>query len=115
MLINRHVSKVHRRFLAFLSLDMAILSTLASYVPTSFQDGRLLVGAMILFMISGAFSRLYLHPLARFPGPLLAALTGYYQTYFDIVKGGELIPQLQKLHERYGTCLVALDLSWSSR
>ncbi|KAJ3521437.1 hypothetical protein NMY22_g12317 [Coprinellus aureogranulatus] len=69
------------------------------------EEGRLAVllgGATLLFLISGAISRLYFHPLSRFPGPVLAALTGYYVTYFDIFLDGQLIPQLRKLHDKYG-------------
>lgn len=89
-------------------------STLVRYFSESYEDRRLLSllgGAVISFILSGIIFRLYLHPLARFPGPVLAALTGYYVTYFDIFKDGQLIPQLQKLHERYGMYLPHLCLS----
>ncbi|KAF6758569.1 hypothetical protein DFP72DRAFT_176311 [Ephemerocybe angulata] len=43
-----------------------------------------------------------LHPLAHFPGPTLAALTDYYVMYYDVIKGGEMLDQLNILHERYG-------------
>ncbi|KAF6758259.1 cytochrome P450 [Ephemerocybe angulata] len=49
-----------------------------------------------------AFSRLWFHPLAHFPGPTLAALTDYYVMYYDVIKGGEMLDQLNILHERYG-------------
>ena len=49
-------------------------------------------------------SRLYFHPLSRVPGPLFAALTDYYVTYYDIVKDGATVEQLQKLHALYGPC-----------
>ncbi|KAJ3525293.1 hypothetical protein NMY22_g10639 [Coprinellus aureogranulatus] len=55
-----------------------------------------------LYLVSCAISRLYFHPLSQYPGPTLAALTGYYVTYFDIFQDAELIPQLQKLHDKYG-------------
>ncbi|KAL1723449.1 cytochrome P450 [Schizophyllum commune] len=46
--------------------------------------------------------RLYFHSLSRVPGPLLAALTDYYVTYYDIVKDGATVGQLQRLHAFYG-------------
>ncbi|TEB28380.1 cytochrome P450 [Coprinellus micaceus] len=47
-------------------------------------------------------SRLYFHPLSRVPGPLLASLTDYYVTYYDIAKDGQMVHQLGRLHARYG-------------
>ncbi|KAF6758368.1 cytochrome P450 [Ephemerocybe angulata] len=47
-------------------------------------------------------SRLYFHPLSHVPGPPLAALTGYYVTYYDLVKDGHILKHLEQLHEKYG-------------
>ncbi|KAL1662343.1 cytochrome P450 [Schizophyllum commune] len=44
----------------------------------------------------------YFHPLARVPGLLVAALTDYYVMYYEVVKDGSLINQLEKLHAIYG-------------
>jgi hypothetical protein len=49
-----------------------------------------------------AVHRLYLGPLARFPGPKLAALTNWYEFYYDVVRQGEFTWQIQKLHKEYG-------------
>lgn len=46
--------------------------------------------------------RLYFSPLAKFPGPRLAAATGLYEAYFQIVKGGTFTWQVDRLHEEYG-------------
>lgn len=46
--------------------------------------------------------RLYLHPLAKFPGPTLAAISDYYTAYYDIWMRGGLVKQLEKLHQIYG-------------
>ncbi|KAL4874475.1 cytochrome P450 [Aspergillus karnatakaensis] len=46
--------------------------------------------------------RLWLHPLRRIPGPKLAAITHLYELYFDAIKGGKYIWQIEKMHERYG-------------
>jgi cytochrome P450 len=56
----------------------------------------------IVYLLAGAVYRLYFHPLAKFPGPKLAALTGWYEFYHDIVRKGRFIWKLQELHDRYG-------------
>ncbi|KAF2147767.1 putative P450 monooxygenase [Myriangium duriaei CBS 260.36] len=46
--------------------------------------------------------RLYFSPLAKFPGPKLAAATSWYEFYFDVVKNGSYIWKIKELHEQYG-------------
>lgn len=50
--------------------------------------------------------RLYLHPLAGIPGPKLAALTSWYEFYYDVVQPAKFYWKIKELHEQYGTkCL----------
>ncbi|KAF9039634.1 cytochrome P450 [Hymenopellis radicata] len=49
-----------------------------------------------------AFSRLYLHPLKAFPGPRLAALTDYYQAYYEVWRNGMFTRHTEDLHRLYG-------------
>jgi hypothetical protein len=64
--------------------------------------------AISLFICSGtgatilALYRLFLHPLAKYPGPALAAFSDYYVAYFDLWMGGGLVRQLELLHKIYG-------------
>ncbi|KAF9056855.1 cytochrome P450, partial [Rhodocollybia butyracea] len=63
-----------------------------------------------LFFLYFAFSslfvlalyRLFFHPLCGYPGPTLAALTDWYQAYYNIVKGGGLIVKYDQLHKLHG-------------
>ncbi|KAF5973498.1 trichodiene oxygenase [Fusarium bulbicola] len=46
--------------------------------------------------------RLYLSPLAKIPGPKLAALTFFYEFYYDVIKRGKFLWKIQELHRQYG-------------
>ncbi|KAL8941814.1 MAG: hypothetical protein Q9216_002014, partial [Gyalolechia sp. 2 TL-2023] len=46
--------------------------------------------------------RLFLHPLARFPGPRLAAATGWYETYHDCLCAGRFSKHIDDMHKQYG-------------
>ncbi|KAL8787770.1 MAG: hypothetical protein Q9195_007639 [Heterodermia aff. obscurata] len=66
-----------------------------------------LVGAAILTLgviYTGSLivNRLFLSPIACFPGPKLAAVTFWYEFYFDVFHRGRYVVQIAKLHARYG-------------
>lgn len=58
--------------------------------------------AASLYIIIGSIYRLYFTSLARYPGPRLAALTFWYEFYYDVVCKGRYSWKIQELHERYG-------------
>ena len=64
----------------------------------------LLVAATVLYSAVVVFYRLLLHPLAKFPGPKLAAATGLYEAYYDLIRrpGGFFMYEVRKMHELYG-------------
>jgi hypothetical protein len=49
-----------------------------------------------------AVYRLYWSPLAAFPGPKLAALTTWYDFYYEIIKDGQLTFHIKDLHKEFG-------------
>lgn len=51
-----------------------------------------------------AVYRLFLSPLAKFPGPKLAALTRKYESYYEAVQNYEYLWKIKKLHQQYGEC-----------
>ncbi|KAI9673869.1 MAG: hypothetical protein M1817_002075 [Caeruleum heppii] len=54
------------------------------------------------YLGAGAIYRLYFSPVAKFPGPKLAALTLWYEFYHDVVRRGQYIFEVRKMHEKYG-------------
>ena len=57
---------------------------------------------ILLLLLSLAFNRLYLSPLAKFPGPKLAALTRWYEFYYEVVLRGQFTFHITELHKKYG-------------
>lgn len=55
------------------------------------------------YYASVAFYRLYLHPLAKFPGPKLAAVTRLYEAWYDVVLDGQYTFRIEDMHRQYGT------------
>ncbi|KAL2072092.1 hypothetical protein VTL71DRAFT_11435 [Oculimacula yallundae] len=56
----------------------------------------------IIYSIALTFNRLILSPLAAFPGPKLAALTNWYEFYYDVILQGKFTIKIQELHKKYG-------------
>ncbi|KAF9260620.1 cytochrome P450 [Marasmius fiardii PR-910] len=57
---------------------------------------------ILVFQLWQFVHRLALHPLRKFPGPVLAALTHYYRAYYEIFRNGGWVEHLEILHGRYG-------------
>jgi hypothetical protein len=60
--------------------------------------GFLLIGYVVVL----SCYRLVFSPLAKFPGPKLAASTLWYEFYYDVVKRGQYTFKIRDLHEQYG-------------
>lgn len=58
--------------------------------------------ALFGYYVSLVIYRLLFSPIANVPGSKLTAVTGWYETYFDVFKGGQFIFQIEKWHRKYG-------------
>lgn len=65
----------------------------------------LALAAWILYGAALAICRLYFSPISHIPGPKLAAMTQYYESYYDLIVGGggNFTRQIKKMHDEYGT------------
>ena len=61
-----------------------------------------LVCLLAAYVTALSIYRLYFSPLARFPGPKLAAATLWYEFYYDVVKRGRYTWKIAELHAQYG-------------
>lgn len=74
-------------------------------MPTPYMAFTMLVLGYVVYAFALVIYRLLLSPIAGFPGSKLTAITGWYETYLDVFKGGQFTFQIQKWHEQYGQCL----------
>lgn len=62
----------------------------------------LCVAIITLYYILRTVYRLFLHPLRKIPGPRFAAASYLGEFYYDVVKGGKYIFEIERMHEKYG-------------
>ncbi|KIK66038.1 hypothetical protein GYMLUDRAFT_158707 [Collybiopsis luxurians FD-317 M1] len=62
----------------------------------------LIVSSCLSYLVTLAIYRLFLHPLHKYPGPIFAALTDWYEAYHNIVKRGGLVAEIDRLHKIHG-------------
>ena len=61
----------------------------------------------LLLAVAEAVRRVYFHPLAHIPGPRLAAITWWYEFYFDVIQPSIFVFKIQELHKQYGKSVTA--------
>lgn len=69
------------------------------------------IGGLVIYIAVKSIYRLYFHPLSKIPGPKLAAITSGYEFYFNVIKGGMFIWEMERLHEIYGQYYQAYPVS----
>ena len=65
---------------------------------TAWMAGVLLTGSFLF----NCFYNVYLHPLSKVPGSKLAALGDFYEFYYDVIKDGTYIWEIERMHHEYG-------------
>ena len=82
---------------------LAHVEWLSSMSSVTFASALAALG-FILYIAGLVFYRLCLSPLAGFPGPKITAMTAWYESYCELIKGGggQFVFQIQRWHEEYG-------------
>jgi hypothetical protein len=75
----------------------------------------ILVGAAVIslvYTICLSLHRLYLSPIAEFPGPKLAAASLWYEFYHDVIRGGQYTYKIEQMHDIYGRLPLRFPARW---
>ncbi|PQE19030.1 cytochrome p450 protein [Rutstroemia sp. NJR-2017a WRK4] len=69
------------------------------------QNEMLTFGGVIMLLlfvsIVKSIYNLTLHPLSHIPGPKLAAISSLYEFYWDVIRDGKYIFEIEKMHAKY--------------
>ena len=60
---------------------------------------------LLTYYVLRSIYRITLHPLAKFPGPKLPAITRWYEAYYEVFvdgKGGKFGEKIEEWHKQYG-------------
>jgi hypothetical protein len=79
---------------------MGVPEQIQKYPPATIVAGLFVV--WLVYLVALAIYRLYFSPLAKLPGPKLAALSKWYEFYYEVLLKGHFTFQIQELHKKYG-------------
>ena len=86
---------------------MAGLDHIPISAPRSTLIATCALISLVVYLVALAVYRLYLSPIAKFPGPKLAALTQWVETYYELKSpGGQFGWVYRKWHEQYGNQML---------
>lgn len=61
-----------------------------------------ILAGVVAYLIAHYSYRLYFHPLSKIPGPNLAAISYLPEFYYDVIKKGMYMWEIEKMHKKYG-------------
>ena len=88
---------------------MTVLSSALGAIDLPTTLVSLLVVSVLYFCYITVY-RLFLSPIAHFPGPKLAAWTYWYEFWYDVVAEPEYTFKIGRLHKEYGMFLLWFKL-----
>ena len=89
--------------------DGSSTPSLPRLVTTSLNSLSFLLfcSSALISLLAFVFYQLYLHPLAKYPGPLLGKITTLYAAYH--AWKGDIHLDIWRCHERYGIYLLSCN------
>lgn len=60
-------------------------------------------GALVAYLVVRTVYRLRFHPLAHIPGPRLTAATHLYEFFYNVVRPGVFLFEIEAMHRKYGS------------
>ena len=106
-----HFNFSHDSFPINMAIVPIVMDNSQLYLPTS-SYSRVVISLVALtasYLAALIIYRLFFSPLAGFPGPKIAAVTGFYETYYDFVLNGQYVFKIKEMHERYGQSVRMLN------
>ena len=94
------VPSVFRTLISIFDKAIEKFDTMA--IPTFNSSVPLFAILVVLYCGYLVTYRLYFSSAAKFPGPKLAALTFFYEFYYDAWLEGQYTWKIQDLHKKYG-------------
>lgn len=76
-------------------MDVCLPNSMAGKLAASLSVVPFYFACLVIY-------RLVFSSIAGFPGPKLAAATGWYEFYFDFFYNGTYIFKIEEMHQKYG-------------
>lgn len=64
---------------------------------------------LAILLVYHVIHRLYFHPLSKFPGPWIAALTRWHEFYHDVIQDGTYVKYYPVLHAKYSELIASIQ------
>ncbi|KAL4887211.1 cytochrome P450 [Aspergillus karnatakaensis] len=58
-----------------------------------------------------SIARLYFHPLSNIPGPMLAAISGWYDFYYNVIHDGTYSSHWPRMHKKYDSSVIRIGVN----
>lgn len=85
----------------------ALIDKMSFFTMESLATPSIIIPIIVGISLVGYFAtlviyRLFLSPVSKFPGPLLPAITRYYELYYDVILQGQYMYRIEEMHKQYG-------------